>query len=131
MKKVISLLLVLAMVLCFAACGNEEAPDEVSTEGITLNVYNWGQYMADGSDDSLDIIAEFESRYPWIHVNYSTFDSNEIMYSKLANGGITVDVIFPSDYMVARLIEENMLLELNFDNIPNYQHIDEAFRNTA
>ena len=53
------------------------------------------------------------------------------MYTKLAAGGITVDVIIPSDYMIARLIEEDMLLPLNFDNIPNYQYIDENFRNTA
>ena len=100
-------------------------------EQITLNVYNWGQYIADGSDDSMEVIAEFEKRYPHIKVNYSTYDSNEIMYSKLANGGITVDVIIPSDYMIARLISEDMLLPLNFDNIPNYQYIDENFRNTA
>ena len=100
-------------------------------EQITLNVYNWGQYIADGSDDSMEVIAEFEKRYPNIKVNYSTYDSNEIMYSKLANGGITVDVIIPSDYMIARLISEDMLLPLNFDNIPNYQYIDENFKNTA
>ena len=100
-------------------------------EQVTLNVYNWGQYIADGSDDSMEVIAEFEKRYPNIKVNYSTYDSNEIMYSKLANGGITVDVIIPSDYMIARLISEDMLLPLNFDNIPNYQYIDESFRNTA
>ena len=100
-------------------------------ETITLNVYNWGQYMADGSDDSLEIIKAFEEKYPHIKVNYSTYDSNEIMYTKLSNGGITVDVIIPSDYMIARLIEEDMLLELNYDNIPNYQYIDETFRNTA
>ena len=98
---------------------------------ITLNVYNWGQYIADGSDGSMEVIAEFEKRYPHIKVNYSTYDSNEIMYSKLSNGGITVDVIIPSDYMIARMIQEDMLLPLNFDNIPNYQHIDENFRNTA
>ena len=98
---------------------------------ITLNVYNWGQYIADGSDGSMEVIREFENRYPNIKVNYSTYDSNEIMYSKLANGGITVDVIIPSDYMIARLIQEDMLLELDFDNIPNYQYIDETFRNTA
>ena len=98
---------------------------------VTLNVYNWGQYIADGSDDSMEVIAEFEKRYPHIKVNYSTYDSNEIMYSKLANGGITVDVIIPSDYMIARLIREDMLLEINYDNIPNYQYIDESFRNTA
>ena len=100
-------------------------------ENITLNVYNWGQYIADGSDGSMEVIKEFEARYPHIKVNYSTYDSNEIMYSKLANGGITVDVIIPSDYMIARLIEEDMLLELNYDNIPNYQYIDESFRNTS
>jgi len=100
-------------------------------ENITLNVYNWGQYIADGSDDSMDVIAEFQRRYPHIKVNYSTYDSNETMYSKLANGGITVDVIIPSDYMIARLIQEDMLLPLDFDNIPNYQYIDENFRNTS
>ncbi|MBR1972618.1 MAG: extracellular solute-binding protein [Oscillospiraceae bacterium] len=100
-------------------------------ETVTLNVYNWGQYIADGSDDSIEIIAEFEKRYPNIKVNYSTYDSNEIMYSKLANGGITVDVIIPSDYMIARLIEEDMLLEIDYDNIPNYRYIDESFKNTA
>ena len=100
-------------------------------ETITLNVYNWGQYIADGSDGSMEVIAEFEKRYPHIKVNYSTYDSNEIMYSKLSNGGITVDVIIPSDYMIARLIQEDMLLPLNFDNIPNYSYIDEDFKNTA
>ena len=100
-------------------------------ETITLNVYNWGQYIADGSDDSLEVIKAFEERYPNIKVNYSTYDSNEIMYSKLSNGGITVDVIIPSDYMIARMIQEDMLLELDFDNIPNYQYIDENFRNTS
>ena len=100
-------------------------------EQITLNVYNWGQYIADGSDGSMEVIKEFEARYPHIKVNYSTYDSNEIMYSKLSNGGITVDLIIPSDYMIARLISENMLLELDFDNIPNYRYIDENFRNTA
>ena len=100
-------------------------------EQITLNVYNWGQYIADGSDGSMEVIKEFEARYPHIKVNYSTYDSNEIMYSKLANGGITVDVIIPSDYMIARLISEDMLLPLDFDNIPNYRYIDENFKNTA
>ena len=102
-----------------------------SQEQITLNVYNWGQYIADGSDGSMEVIKEFERRYPNIKVNYSTYDSNEIMYSKLSNGGITVDVIIPSDYMIARLIKEDMLLELDYSNIPNYRYIDENFKNTA
>ncbi len=100
-------------------------------ETITLNVYNWGQNIADGSDDTMDIIAEFEARYPHIKVNYSTYDSNEALYTKLSNGGITVDVIIPSDYMIARLIKEDMLLELDYSNIPNYAYIDDTFKNTA
>jgi len=100
-------------------------------EQVTINVYNWGQYIADGSDDSLDIIAAFEEAYPNIKVNYTTYDSNETMYSKLVNGGITVDVIIPSDYMIARMRQEGMLLELDFDNIPNYQYIDNTFKNTS
>ena len=101
------------------------------TDTITLNVYNWGQYMARGEDGSEDIIALFEEKYPHIKVNYTTYDSNEIMYSKLSGGGVAIDVIFPSDYMIARMIKEDMLLELNFDNIPNYQLVDDNFKNTA
>jgi len=98
---------------------------------VTLNVMNWGQNIADGSDGTVDIIAAFEEAYPNIDVNYSTYDSNEALYSKLAGGGLTVDVIIPSDYMIARLIQENMLLELDFDNIPNYANVQENFKNTA
>ena len=95
---------------------------------ITINVYNWGQYISEGDDGCIDVIAEFERLNPDIRVNYVTFDSNETMYTKMAGGGITVDVIIPSDYMVARLIEEDMLLPLNFDNIPNYAKIDETYK---
>ena len=110
---------------------NGDAASAEPQRNITLNVYNWGQYIADGSDGSMDVIAEFQRRYPHIKVNYSTYESNETMFSKLSNGGITVDVIIPSDYMIARLIEEDMLLPLNFENIPNYQYVDEQFWNTA
>ena len=121
---------VTALILVLGTGSPVRGAQEYVPEGkITLNVYNWGQYIADGSDGSVDIIAAFEERYPNIDVNYSTYDSNEIMYTKLAAGGITVDVIIPSDYMVARMMEEDMLLELNFDHIPNYRHIDEKFKN--
>ncbi len=129
MKKYLSLILsLLLMLLLLAGCDQSGAtPDD----RITLNVYNWGQYISDGSDDYLDVIAAFEEKYPHIKVNYSTYDSNEVMYTKLAGGGITVDVIIPSDYMIARMIEENMLLELNYDNIPNYQYIAQEFKGMA
>ena len=98
---------------------------------ITLNVMNWGQNIADGSDDTLDIIAAFEAAYPNIQVNYSEYASNEELYSKLSNGGLVVDVIIPSDYMIARMINENMLLPLNFDNIPDYKNVLETYKNQA
>ncbi len=127
MKKVICVVLsVLLAVSCLAGlsgCG--------SSKKTTLYVYNWGQYISEGDDGSLDVIAAFEEAYPNIRVQYSTYDSNEIMYSKLANGGITVDVIIPSDYMIGRMVQEGMLEELNFDNIPNYQHIDDSFKSTS
>ena len=99
-------------------------------EKITLNVYNWGMNMADGTDGTLDLIAEFEKRYPHIDVRMSEYESNEVLYTKLAAGGVTVDVIIPSDYMIDRMIAEDMLLELNFDNIPNFDaYVDEQFKN--
>ncbi len=98
---------------------------------VTLNVMNWGQNIADGSDGTMDIIAAFEEKYPHIDVNYTTYDSNESLYAKLSGGGLSVDLIIPSDYMIARLIAEDMLLPLNFENIPNYKYVQETFKNTA
>ncbi len=96
---------------------------------ITLNVYNWGMNMADGTDDTMDLVAEFERRYPEIDVQMSEYESNEVLYTKLSSGGVTVDVIIPSDYMIDRMIQENMLLELDFENIPNFQYVDDTFKN--
>ncbi len=90
---------------------------------ITLNVMNWGQNIADGSDGTVDIIAAFEETYPYIDVNYSEYASNEELYSKLSNGGLVVDVIIPSDYMIGRMIDEDMLLPLNKANIPNLEKV--------
>ena len=100
---------------------------------LTLNVYNWGEYISDGSDDSLDTIKAFEEYYyetygTKLKVNYSTFASCEDMYAKLSSGAVSFDVVIPSDYMIARMREEGMLLPLNFDNIPNYQYISDSFR---
>ncbi len=96
-----------------------------------LYVMNWGQNIADGSDGTMDIIAEFERRYPHIDVQYDTYDSNESLYTKLTGGGLTVDLIIPSDYMIGRLIKENMLQPLNMENIPNYKNVQEQFKNTS
>ena len=121
MKRFLTCLLALVLIL-------PTFPARAAENEIT--VYNWGQYISDGSDGCLDVIAAFEAA-TGIRVNYLTYDSNESLYTKLKTGGSTYDVIIPSDYMIGRLIEEDMLEPLNFDNIPNYQYVDEAFRNTA
>lgn len=126
MKKTVKLLSVLCVLaLCLSLC---PIPAAAAEENV-INVYNWGQYISDGSDGYLDVNAAFEEA-TGIKVNYMTFDSNESMYTKLKTGGSSYDVIIPSDYMIGRLIDEGLLQPLNFDNIPNYQYIDEAYRNT-
>ncbi|MBQ9814649.1 MAG: spermidine/putrescine ABC transporter substrate-binding protein [Lachnospiraceae bacterium] len=128
MKKLLSIILALAMMIIpvFAFSGSTYAADTV-----TLNVYNWGQYISDGTDGYIDVIAEFEAAYPNIKVNYMTFDSNETMYTKLQTDPYAYDVIVPSDYMIQKLISEDRLEELNFDNIPNYEYLDDSFKNMA
>ena len=100
---------------------------------IELNVYNWGEYISDGSEDTLDTIKAFEEWYleeyghP-VKVNYETYASNEDMYAKLKSGAVSYDLVIPSDYMIARMAAEDMLVPLNYANIPNYQYISESFR---
>ena len=126
MKKTLSLLLAaLIFALLLSGCG--------SSDQLTLNVYNWGEYISDGSEDSFDTIREFEKWYEAnygqkLKVNYDTYASNEDMYNKISSGAVSYDVIIPSDYMIARMKDEGMLLPLDFDNIPNYQYIDKNFR---
>ena len=114
---------VLALAVSFAGRAQE----------LELNVYNWGEYISDGSEGSLDTIKEFEKWYEAeygqkIRVNYSTYASNEDMYAKLKSGSVSYDVVVPSDYMIERLIAEDMLLPLDFDNIPNYEYIGQQYR---
>ncbi|MGN0298126.1 MAG: PotD/PotF family extracellular solute-binding protein [Lachnospiraceae bacterium] len=96
--------------------------------GVSLNVYNWGEYISNGSDDSVDVISAFEE-LTGISVNYTTFDSNETMYAKIKSGAADYDVIVPSDYMVAKMINEEMLLPINHDNVPNMARMDDQYMN--
>ncbi len=131
MKKHITRLLLLCLLMAifvpaFSSC-------EKADETLTLYVYNWGEYISDGSDESVDTNAEFEKYCKevlgiTVKVNYSTFASNESMYSKVSSGSTKYDVIIPSDYMIERMIKEDMLEPLNLSKIPNYQYIDEAFK---
>lgn len=129
MKKLLSFTFVAILLLTLLVpCASAEAEKDYShLEGTTLNVYNWGEYISDGSDDTIDVNAEFEKKYG-INVIYSNYESNENMYNKLSSGGANYDVIIPSDYMVARLVEEDMLEELDFSNIPNYKYIVDKYK---
>ena len=128
-KRLLSLSL--AALLCipaFAGCFTAKAA--AADTGVTINVYNWGQYISDGTDGYLDVNAAF-TEATGIEVNYMTFDTNESLYTKLKTGGSSYDIIVPSDYMAGRLIDEGLVQPLDFANIPNYQYINEAYKNTA
>lgn len=124
MKRLLCILtacLMLFSLLCPMALAEDEK-DYSHLEGTSLNVYNWGEYISDGADGTLDVNKEFEKRYG-IKVNYTNFESNENMYNKLVSGGANYDVVIPSDYMIAKLRDEGLLAELDFSNIPNAKYI--------
>ncbi|MBE6557471.1 MAG: spermidine/putrescine ABC transporter substrate-binding protein [Ruminococcaceae bacterium] len=108
-----------ALLLGLSGCSAEGGNGDT----LTLYVYNWGEYISDGSEGCLDSNAAFEEWYydtygVKVKVNYSTFSSNESLYAKLSSGSVSYDVVVPSDYMIERLIAEDLLAPLNYDNIP-------------
>lgn len=105
---------------------DKEYYEKFKDKGISINVYNWGEYIANGEDGFMDINREFE-KLTGIKVNYSNFETNEGLYAKLKTGANAYDVIFPSDYMVSRLIQENLITKLDFSNIHTIKHIDKRF----
>ena len=117
MKKFAILLLALLLALPLAGCQKGQTDH-------SINVYNWGEYI----DES--IFDDFEAE-TGIHVNYKTFASNEMLYSAIKGGGNSYDVIIPSDYMVARMGEEGLLMELDYSKIPNAENIDERYLHPA
>lgn len=128
MKKILALICALALALSLASCdGNKVTPSEDTsdsanpTAGVTINVYNWGEYI----DQS--VLDDFEAQ-TGISVNYTTYANNEEMYSKIVSGAASYDVIVPSEYMIAKMIEEDLLAELDFSNIPNYSLIGDEYK---
>ena len=136
-KRFLCLLLAGALAACLSPAalaapdGVEVAPGYDYTRfkdaGITLNVYNWGEYISGGTDGSMDVVKEFEN-LTGIRVNYTTYDTNESLYAKLKSGGGNYDVIIPSDYMIGKMAAEGMLEELDPANIPNAALIGDAYR---
>ena len=109
MKKLLSVILVL---LVLVGCSNKNLP--------VLKVYNWGEYIDE------DVIRAFESEFG-VRVQYDMFMSNEDMYTKIQSEDY--DVLIPSDYMIQRLVEEDKLMELDFDKIPNIEKVDASYLN--
>ncbi|MBP1573412.1 MAG: ABC transporter substrate-binding protein [Oscillospiraceae bacterium] len=98
-------------------------------DDVEINVYNWGEYICIGEEEgTLDILTEFEE-LTGIKVNYTTFATNEELYAKLKGGGVSYDVIIPSDYMISKMIKEDMVQKIDMNNIPNYKYIMDDFRN--
>lgn len=124
MKKIICILMVLVLAvgatLALSGCGK-------SYDG-EINVFNWGENISDGTDDSMDVIKEFEDKFN-IKVNYTTYETNEELYSILSSSNSSYDIVIPSDYMIEKLIAEDLLTEINFDNVPNYKNIAETYKN--
>ena len=85
-----------------------------------LVVYNWGEYIDPG------VLTIFEEE-TGINVVYEEFETNEILYPKVSSGAIAYDVVCPSDYMIQRMIENDLLTEINFDNIPNIKNIGKQY----
>ncbi len=137
--RVTSVVLVLVLsvsVIVFSRYANNAAQPSIKLRGTysrelagtQLNVFNWGEYMSNGLDDSLDVNAEFE-KLTGIKVNYVTYESNEAMYSKMKGGGVSYDIVIPSDYMIARMVKEGMLKKFDPNELSNYKFIDEKYKN--
>lgn len=123
MKKVLCIILTLTLlagVAVFAtSCGGEDAGE--------VNVYAWGDYFAEGSDGYRDTIAEFEEE-TGVAVNLTTYETNEQLYEMLSTTNSSYDVIFPSDYMVEKLIKDDLIQKLDYAKIPNSEKVIDRFK---
>ena len=116
MKKVISFFCLFLLIAACVSCSfSAFAADE------SINVYNWVEYI---DQDVLDMFYDETG----IKVNYTTYDSNETMYSKIVSGAASYDVVVPSDYMISKMAQEGLLAELDFNNIPNYKYIGDEYK---
>lgn len=138
MKKAFNLLFTLLSLITLlgslVSCSDGDDGETVdNSKAITLNVYNWGEYISDGFQGSLDSNAAFEEYYyekfgVKVKVNYTTYATNEDMYSKLKSGAGTYDIVVPSDYMIQKMIDEDMLLPFDATTVENYKYIADGFK---
>ena len=131
MKKLTFLVLALTLMLSLSVSASAYENEEwyKGSEGTTINVFNWGEYISDTYEDGLINVNEEFEKLTGINVNYVTYESNEDLYPKIKNGGASYDIIIPSDYMIARMISEEMLLPIDVESIPNYKYISDDYKN--
>ena len=109
----------------FLGCGPKK--DEEATQDKNSNVlyvYNWGDYI------DPELLSKFKEE-TGIDVKYDVYDTNEIMYQKLNSGNVSYDIVIPSDYMIEKMKNEDMLAKIDYSNIPNYKYIGEQFKKLA
>lgn len=136
MKKILSAALcaVILLTALLSGCGYQYADLSLRAEygeelkGTVLNVYNWGEYLSLGEEGTIDVNREFTKR-TGIKVEYQTFESNETMYSQLKSGGVSYDIIIPSDYMIQHLLKEDMLQKIDTSKLSNYDLIEQKYKN--
>ncbi len=123
MKRIFALMLGAALVLSGCSSSSSESGSEAESKysSDTLKLYNWGEYMGE------NLISDFEDEFG-VKVIVEYFDSNEMMYTKL-QAGDAYDVLVPSDYMIERLMAEDMLMELDHSKIPNLSNLAENLTN--
>lgn len=129
MKYIRIFLVIILFVPLIASFSTVNAADN-DLSGTTINVYNWGEYIPDGTEGMINVNELFTQK-TGIKVNYITYPSNEEMYAKLKSGGVSYDIIIPSDYMIERLINEGMIQKLDFSNISNYKYINDRYKNLS
>ena len=119
-KILIQRVVPVAICIVFIGGGFYYAKENDVMNGEKLVVYNWGEYI------DPEVLTMFEEE-TGIDIVYEEFETNEILYPKISSGAIAYDVICPSDYMIQRMIENDLLFEINFDNIPNLKNIGKQY----
>ena len=119
-KILIQRVVPVAICIVFIGGGFYYAKENDVMNGEKLVVYNWGEYI------DPEVLTMFEEE-TGIDIVYEEFETNEILYPKISSGAIAYDVICPSDYMIQRMIENDLLAEINFDNIPNLKNIGKQY----
>lgn len=119
MKKFLSFTLALLLTFSLCSCGKDTANKPLS--GVTLKVFNWGDYI----DESVLTMFEDETG---AKIEYILYDSNDAMYERITKSNESFDVCIPSDYMIEKMVKEDLLYEIDYNNVPNAELIGDTFR---